>query len=208
MAAATLVAAVMCYFASAAAQGPAPGDNDASVVEVPTCELPFSDLASDKARALFEQVRTAAADMFAIPEGATIAQTRKMMDRTIFAPQIAAVRRRYAIILREDDIANIRVQIFDPVTGISPENADRVLINLHGERGRCSCVPRIAQDLRPRKHSAASIDNVPSDHLRELTRIAGQLSRPWNPFQRRKTKAQGDNGDERHRRIGLGRTEW
>jgi epsilon-lactone hydrolase len=99
-------------------------------VQVEAFTLPFSELASAEARAQFLERKSQST--LNLPPGSTIVDIRRVYDQTFAAPNIARQKARYRVTMTEEMIAGVFTQVFKPEAGISPENRDRVLINLHG----------------------------------------------------------------------------
>lgn len=100
--------------------------------EIKTFDLPYSSFASKEARDLYVERSKKPLLYFRFKPDTPIAEVRKVMDEEWFAPQIEAARKLYPADVEVTQIGGVRVQIFTPAAGIAPENAHRVLINLHG----------------------------------------------------------------------------
>lgn len=97
-------------------------------VQVPAFDLPPSQLMSEEARALLRQRGTRPAAM-PQQQDPDIAARRVQLD-AMMAPQVAAMRTRYAVDIADDVIAGVPVRVFTP-RGAKADPA-RVLLNLHG----------------------------------------------------------------------------
>jgi len=105
---------------------------DEGLIHVPAFDLPFSDLASPEARTAFVQMARTPPPTFSMSPDATVEQERELMDKYYYAPLIEAAYKRYPVDMSVETIAGIYTQVFTPKEGVAPENADRLLINLHG----------------------------------------------------------------------------
>jgi acetyl esterase/lipase len=59
-------------------------------------------------------------------------ERRALLDEYFYQPKIDEARELYPVREEVREIAGVYTEIFEPVGGIPPENAGRVLINLHG----------------------------------------------------------------------------
>ncbi len=91
--------------------------------------IPYSELASPEARALFPKI--IAAGSKAPPLDGPIADSRAFYDR-INSDRAARLARLYPVRTRAARIAGVGVDIVTPAAGIAPANRRHVLINLHG----------------------------------------------------------------------------
>jgi epsilon-lactone hydrolase len=105
-------------------------DTDGSI-RVPTFEIPFSALASTRAKEnLLESVdRQKEAGSI---KSVSAAQTRQRADDIFMRPGVKRLRRTFAVQITPMRIGGVRTDVVTPVQGVAPENASRVLINLHG----------------------------------------------------------------------------
>lgn len=108
------------------ALAPAPPVDDEGTVVVPSFDLPFSFFASSQARESF--VRRLRSPMPIVPD---IVKMRAITDERL-VPQIKAARSLYPCRSAKSEMDGIPVETFVPEGGVTPENKDRVLINLHG----------------------------------------------------------------------------
>jgi monoterpene epsilon-lactone hydrolase len=90
--------------------------------------IPFSHYASDEALAQF--VRDASRPP-APALGGSIEASRRYYD-TINSDRVERMKKLYAVEIKPERIAGVGTDIVTPAGGVSPENHDRVLINLHG----------------------------------------------------------------------------
>jgi monoterpene epsilon-lactone hydrolase len=102
---------------------------DDGLVHVPAYDLPLSIYMSEAARQAF---RERASRLPAVSPGSTVADYREAMDLHFYAPRLARALERFPATIESDVIAGVRVDRITPKAGISPENRERVLINLHG----------------------------------------------------------------------------
>jgi acetyl esterase/lipase len=99
---------------------------DDGTVTVPSFALPFSSYASREARdALVRQNRN---PLKVVPD---INKMRQATDERA-APQIAQMKTLYPTTSVRKRIGSVPVEVFTPAGGPSKQNANRVLINLHG----------------------------------------------------------------------------
>lgn len=75
-----------------------------------------------------EQMRPLIKDMIA----GDVHTRRAILDEHFFAPRIAVARKEYPVEEEVLPIDGVYTEVFTPVGGVPPENAHRVLINLHG----------------------------------------------------------------------------
>lgn len=116
--------------AGAARTGSAPpGVRPDGTVTSPAISVPYSDLASPEARALFPRLLAEGAK--APPITAPIAESRAFYDR-MNGDRAARMEKRYPVHIRTATIAGVRVDVVQPTQGIAPAKRHRVLINLHG----------------------------------------------------------------------------
>ncbi|RDS85232.1 alpha/beta hydrolase [Dyella psychrodurans] len=101
---------------------------DGSVTS-PTGTIPYSSLASPEARAFFPKMLAAGSK--APPITAPIEQSRAFYDR-MNSDRAARMEKLYPVKIRSETIAGVGTDVVMPAQGVSPENRDRVLINLHG----------------------------------------------------------------------------
>jgi monoterpene epsilon-lactone hydrolase len=102
--------------------------NDGSV-HLGDITVPYASAASPEARAFFPKMLAAGSK--APPITAPIEQSRTFYDRmnTDRAHRLMAL---YPVKTHRETIAGVVTDVVEPAQGISPENQDRVLINLHG----------------------------------------------------------------------------
>ena len=102
---------------------------DDGTITTPSFELPFSAYASEEAkRALVRRLR----NPMPTPMSSDINERRRGLDETFFGPQFERARALYPCSSKKSSIGGVPVETFEPASGISPENRERVLINLHG----------------------------------------------------------------------------
>jgi acetyl esterase/lipase len=113
------------------AQTPDSASMDADgVVHLPPLAVPFSTFASPEAKAEF--LRSEQYNKSLAAHGPmSVDEERRAVD-TYFGPALARVRSIYPVVSSHDVIAGVKVDTITPKDGISPRNAHRVLINLHG----------------------------------------------------------------------------
>ncbi|MGE0774569.1 MAG: alpha/beta hydrolase [Sphingomonadaceae bacterium] len=97
-------------------------------LNVDAFELPFSVYASPEAKEEQAQRLKRLNDLRTMPPAA---KSETEPDH-LHKPWYDAQKRRYPVTMKEGTIGGIGVQVFEPMGGVKPENAHRVLINLHG----------------------------------------------------------------------------
>lgn len=103
---------------------------------VPTYDLPVSKFLTPEARKTLIQGNLALEGL--IKGCTTTADTEKgavALRRCIapmFAQSIAKLKARYAVTIEPQTLGGVYTEVVTPVAGISPENKNRVLINVHG----------------------------------------------------------------------------
>ncbi len=102
---------------------------DTGIAHIPAYDLPLSIYMSEPARQAF---RERASRLPHLEPGASIADYRRAMDEHFYRPRLERALIRFPADIRSDTIAGVRVDRVTPRDGILPENAGRVLINLHG----------------------------------------------------------------------------
>ncbi|MHA4837939.1 alpha/beta hydrolase [Sphingopyxis sp. MSC1_008] len=102
-------------------------------------EIPYSDLASAEARKNFVDATRGFEAVLAKPsdwkpkKGESEAQAeRRWYDEILYIPWLARVRQQYAVDVEAKTIAGVQTDVIVPRAGLSPDNQNRVLINLHG----------------------------------------------------------------------------
>ena len=125
---ATALSAVLA--ASAAASQETPDDRIGAdgTVKFDGVEVPLSPLMSEESRAYMRHV------MLDKPFGTPVSdvgEERKRQD-AIMLRFLEPMRQRYAVETSEGHIGGVLVDVVTPAEGIAPENAHRVLINVHG----------------------------------------------------------------------------
>lgn len=113
-----------CLAAPAAAQtAPAP-----PAVRVPSFTLPPSSQLSPEARAVLVRMKAATAPA----EIAGDIARQRAFYQTYNDDRLAEMRRHFATRETRATLGGVTVDIVEPASGIAPENAGRVLINVHG----------------------------------------------------------------------------
>ncbi len=123
----TLATALLC--GSLHAQGTAPTVAADGSIHTGGMTLPYSSAASPEARAFFPKMLAAGAK--APPITAPIEQSRAFYDHmnTDRAQRMMAI---YPVKTHRETIAGVVTDVVEPAQGITPNNRERVLINLHG----------------------------------------------------------------------------
>lgn len=125
LAAAALLLAAAC--APALAQDD-PRISPDGTVRLDGVSIPLSGLMSQEGR---DYVRHLIVDKpFGTPVP-DLEQERARQDGIMFA-FLEPMRRRYAVEIAEDRIGGVTVDVVTPAAGIAPQNAHRVLVNVHG----------------------------------------------------------------------------
>jgi len=106
-----------------------PTIGDDASVHLDTTTVPYSGFASPEARAFFPKMLANGSKAPAIT--APIEQSRAFYDR-MNSDRAARMEKLYAVKIRHETIAGVGADVVEPAQGISPQNRDRVLINLHG----------------------------------------------------------------------------
>jgi acetyl esterase/lipase len=115
--------------------------DDAGTLHLPDGEVvPYSDLASAEARKNFiDSTRGYEAVLAPKPAnwkpraGETAAdQERRWYDEVLYIPWLAKLRHRFVVMIEPKKIGGVQADIIDPSEGVSDNNKERVLINLHG----------------------------------------------------------------------------
>lgn len=116
--------------ASAALGQAAPDDRIGAdgTVRFDGVEIPLSPLMSDEARAYMRHI--VLDKPFGTPVS-DIGEERKRQD-AIMLRFLEPMRQRYAVETSEEKIGGVLVDVITPEAGIAPENAHRVLVNVHG----------------------------------------------------------------------------
>lgn len=91
--------------------------------------VPYSGFASPEARAFFPKMLAAGSK--APPITSPIEQSRAFYDR-MNSDRTARMEKLYAVKTHKESIGGVGTDVVEPADGISAQNRDRVLINLHG----------------------------------------------------------------------------
>lgn len=103
-----------------------PPVKDDGTITVPTFDLPFSSYASPEAtREFVDRLRNPA------PISMDITRMRAITDQRMM-PFITEMGRLYPYEETKSEVAGVTVRTYVPKAGIAPENANRVLIEVHG----------------------------------------------------------------------------
>lgn len=112
--------------AQAVPSAPAPAHADATV-NIPALVLPFSNFASPEARDLAARQMNEPPFVF----GEDVAKAREHYGR-YNDDRLAEMRALYSTREHRQRMGGVPVDVVVPTQGVSPKNADRVLINVHG----------------------------------------------------------------------------
>jgi acetyl esterase/lipase len=133
--AAALVMAVAGADGAAAQQAPAKPVVDAdATVHLPGLTVPPSSFISEEATRALHGLMTHPYPPIP-PAGAPLEEFRRgreILDREIYIPMTERAKARYPVDIQVTPIAGVYAETFLPKEGVTPENRDRVLINLHG----------------------------------------------------------------------------
>lgn len=120
----------------------APQIDEDGAVQVPAFTLPESSLLDEKTRAALAKIRNSAKTIDSPEKNCpSMEGARREQMAAIRRCQAEVVYRsawykefveRYPIVMTPQTIGGIYTEVFTPKDGISPQNRDRVLINLHG----------------------------------------------------------------------------
>jgi len=115
--------------------------DDAGTLHLPDGEIiPYSDLASPAARKNFiDATRGYEAVMAPKPAnwkpkaGETAEdQERRWYDEVLYIPWLSKLRHRFVVVIEPKEIGGVQADVIYPPEGVSDNNKERVLINLHG----------------------------------------------------------------------------
>lgn len=98
-------------------------------VAVPPFTVPFSSYASPEARRMFQRMLVEGRD--APPLGGPVAASRAYYDK-INTARADLMRRLYPVKIEKRIIGSVPTQVVTPNPGVARDQANRVLINLHG----------------------------------------------------------------------------
>jgi acetyl esterase/lipase len=112
-----------------AAESAAPTVKPDASISLGDANLPFSSFASPEARAFFPKMLATGSK--APPITAPIQQSRAFYD-FINSDRATRMEKLYAVKTHQEAIAGVGADVVEPAQGISPQNRERVLINLHG----------------------------------------------------------------------------
>lgn len=66
------------------------------------------------------------------PGNRTIREARRRLDDLLMRPGVVRLRSVFPVKITPEKIGGVQTDVIEPLVGISPRNANRVLINLHG----------------------------------------------------------------------------
>lgn len=120
-----------------AAKDPTSASFDSNgTLHIPGFDLPVSELVSDELRSAYALGLARLAKYPRLPgKDATeedYQRFREEFDRVAIAPALDKKLKAYPVDIEKVEIGGIRALTVTPKAGISPENKDRLLINLHG----------------------------------------------------------------------------
>jgi epsilon-lactone hydrolase len=127
-AAVSMFALMVSFAITASAQTNAGSNPDGSITS-PSGTVPFSSFASPEAKAFFPKMLAAGSK--APPITAPIEQSRTFYDRQN-SDRAARMEKLYPVKIHAETIAGVGTDVVLPAQGVTPENRDRVLVNLHG----------------------------------------------------------------------------
>jgi epsilon-lactone hydrolase len=103
--------------------------DQAGTVTLPSTAVPLSIYMSDEAKKAFvAKMQNRGADY----GDADIATRRGQVDKYFFGPLLTRALSVYPVLITQEEMGGVRTASVLPKYGVSPENAHRVLINLHG----------------------------------------------------------------------------
>lgn len=97
-----------------------------------TADIPYSELASPESTAAVEAQMDRLGPHLVKLATADAEEMRAILDEHFYQPKIDRARELYPVTESVLEIGGIYTEVFEPADGIPPENARRVLINLHG----------------------------------------------------------------------------
>jgi monoterpene epsilon-lactone hydrolase len=95
---------------------------------LPRITIPFSDLASPEAKKAYVELK----DQPFPPATTSIPEMRRWLDAHVFGPVLERYKALYPVNIESKMIGGVRTDIVTPKQGVSSQNQNRVLINLHG----------------------------------------------------------------------------
>jgi len=101
-------------------------------VALPVMTVPYSDVASPGLQRNFVESMQKWEPFRGQITERPIAQFRAQLDEQIMIPGLRRLREAFAVHIRPAVIGGVRADVVEPADGISPDNRNRVLINLHG----------------------------------------------------------------------------
>jgi len=104
-----------------------PPVQDDGTMTTPSFDLPYSSFASEQSKQSFVKRLRAPMSM----GGADMAATRRSSDEKL-APQLELMRSLYPTKSSRTSVGNVPIDTYEPTVGVTPQNKDRVLINVHG----------------------------------------------------------------------------
>ena len=108
-----------------------PVDPDGTI-RVPSFTVPVSPLASAKADRNFLDFIHGFQALANGPPSGNIQEARRRLDDLLMRPGVEQLRRVFPVKITPEKIGGVQTDVIEPLVGISPGNANRVLINLHG----------------------------------------------------------------------------
>ncbi len=134
----SLTLAILVSFLSAEIRGQQPGrpqtprvDPDGTI-QVPSFTMPISPLASAEADRNFLDFIHGFQAFGNGPRNEDIRETRRRLDDLLMRPVVEKLRSVFLVKITPEKIGGVQTDVIEPAVGISPGNANRVLINLHG----------------------------------------------------------------------------
>ncbi len=94
--------------------------------------VPNSEFASDAANQAAAELRDEMVSHVVALATGDIDEKRAILDEHFYGPRIELARKIYPVREEVLDIGGVYTEVFTPQDGVPPENAGRVLINLHG----------------------------------------------------------------------------
>lgn len=103
-----------------------------TTVPIPAFDMPMSGYMSEEAKTTLQRRIANPFPSVAALTLDNIAELRRTYDERIFREQIDAAKARFPVKITEERIGGILCDVIEPANGVSPENARKVLINIHG----------------------------------------------------------------------------
>jgi acetyl esterase/lipase len=123
-----VIGALLCLASPVSAEPPKPAIDADGTLHVPSFAIPFSSLASSQAKDQF--LDSLSHPPFTPPENDYV-KYRENFDKQV-KPRLENLRKAFPVTIMPELIGGVQTDIVTPEGGVSGENKDRILINLHG----------------------------------------------------------------------------